>query len=140
MPANTLDSSSTHADAPAAAGGCRVLVIEDNEDARASLRMLLELWGHEVSEAADGEHGLQAAAAHRPAVVLCDIGLPHMDGLQLAAPLRATLGPEAVLAALTGYSSERDRALRAGFDTFLVKPVDIDQLEGFFAQLSRASR
>ncbi|MGH7265637.1 MAG: hybrid sensor histidine kinase/response regulator [Candidatus Rokuibacteriota bacterium] len=105
----------------------RVLIVEDNQDVRESLRMLLELWGHEVREAGDGPGGVAAAAAWPPEVVLVDIGLPGLDGYAVGRRLRAMPGgPRMLLAALTGYGQpdDRRRALEAGFDTHLVKPVD----------------
>ncbi len=109
----------------------RCLLIEDHVDAAESLAMLLELIGHEVEVAFDGADGLAKARAQRPEVVLCDIGLPGMDGYAVARALRAA--PEtgaSFLIALTGYGQDDDRrrALEAGFDTHLTKPVDLDTL------------
>src|SRR4051794_33339774 len=98
--------------------------------------MLLELIGHEVEVAFDGADGLEKARALRPEVVLCDIGLPGMDGYAVARALRAA--PEtrgAFLIALTGYGQDDDRrrALEAGFDTHLLKPVDLEALRRLLA-------
>jgi CheY-like chemotaxis protein len=109
------------------AGRRRVLVIEDNVDAAESMRALLELHGHEVSVAHTGPDGVAKAVELRPEVVLCDIGLPGMDGFRLVEPLRAKLkGTPVVFAAVTGYASAEDqrRALDAGFDSFFVKPLN----------------
>ena len=109
----------------------RVLIIEDDEDALESLRLQMELWGTEVSKARSGAEALAIAAAFKPQIVLCDIGLPGMDGLQLVEQLRHTLADAGtVFAAVTGYASAQDqeRALAAGFDSFFVKPLDAQSL------------
>lgn len=109
----------------------RVLVVEDNPDAREALVLLLESWGHRVEQAGDGLAGLEAARANPPAVALIDVGLPGIDGYTLARELRSTPDGQAVrLIALTGYSrsSDRERGREAGFDAYLVKPVDPHQL------------
>jgi CheY-like chemotaxis protein len=106
-----------------------VLLIEDNPDALKSLRDLLSLEGHEVSSATDGEAGLQALLAQRPDVAIVDIGLPRLDGLQVAKRARAG-GYAGRMIALTGYGQEHDvkRSLKAGFDAHLVKPLQAEQL------------
>ena len=115
-------------DAPARA--FRVLLIEDNVDTRETLRRVLELDGHEVREAADGPEGIEVALASRPEVVIVDIGLPGLDGFEVARRLRAALGKAPLLIALTGYGQPEDRRLSrdAGFDVHLVKPVSPEQL------------
>jgi PAS domain S-box-containing protein len=105
----------------------RVLIVEDNADALESLRLQMELWGTEVSTARSAEEALDVAAEFRPQIVLCDIGLPGMDGFRLVEPLRAKLnGMPVVFAAVTGYASADDqqRAVAAGFDSFFVKPLN----------------
>jgi PAS domain S-box-containing protein len=105
----------------------RVLIVEDNADTLESLRLQMELWGTEVRTARNAEEALEVAAAFRPQIVLCDIGLPDMDGLRLVERLRRTLdGMPVVFAAVTGYASAEDqqRALAAGFDSFFVKPLN----------------
>ena len=105
----------------------RVLIVEDNADTLESLRLQMELWGTEVSTARSAEEALDVAAQFRPQIVLCDIGLPGMDGFRLVAPLREKLkGMPVVFAAVTGYASAEDqqRALAAGFDSFFVKPLN----------------
>ena len=107
--------------------GLRVLIVEDNEDGRESLRELLELWGHTVSSAASGPEGIEMAFAIRPEVALIDIGLPGLDGNEVARRIRSILDEEEIsLIAMTGYGQPEDRrrALQAGFDRYLVKPVD----------------
>jgi CheY-like chemotaxis protein len=107
----------------------RVLIVEDNADARESLSSLLALEGHEVLEAADGEAGLELALRLRPDAALVDIGLPVMDGYEFARRLRAR-GASLWLVALTGYGqpADRQRALEAGFDGHVVKPISADDL------------
>ena len=113
------------------AGSLRVLVVDDNVDAADTLAELLESWGHVVRSAHDGLQGLEEAQRFEPDVVLLDIGLPRMDGLEVARRLRSRPGePRTVLVALTGYGQAEDRArsLEAGFDHHLTKPVDLDTL------------
>ena len=109
----------------------RVLIVEDNQDAQDALKCLLELWGHEVMVASDGVSGIQSALAHRPEVALVDLGLPTVDGYEVARQIRATLAASApLMIALTGYGApeQRAQALSAGFDLHIVKPIDPDQL------------
>ena len=107
----------------------RLLVVEDNIDARQTLRTLLETLGHEVHEAADGEAGVAAALERRPDLVFVDIGLPRLDGYEVARRLRAA-HLRARLVALTGYGRDDDvqRAREAGFDEHLLKPATLEQL------------
>jgi CheY-like chemotaxis protein len=105
----------------------RILVVEDNRDAADSLRMLLELLGHDVRTAYSGTDGVATARQWRPDVVLCDIGLPGLDGYGVARELRLNPTTARVrLLALTGYGAEEDRrrSSEAGFDAHLVKPAD----------------
>ncbi len=109
----------------------RVLVIEDNPDAADSLRDLLELCGHEVQVAHDGPSGLRTARAFMPEVVLCDIGLPSMDGYEVAAAFRSDPQLRAIrMVALTGYALQEDqrKATAAGFDCHVAKPPDLERL------------
>jgi two-component system CheB/CheR fusion protein len=115
----------------------RILVVEDNVDAAETLAALLELLGHEVHVAHDGYAALELAHAKEPRVLLVDIGLPGMDGYEVAR--RARKDPRlqgAILFALTGYGRDDDRktALAAGFDGHLVKPVTVEALEEIVAQ------
>jgi len=105
----------------------RILVVEDNPDARETMRLLLELSGHQVQLAENGEVGLDLALRTHPDVALIDLGLPGIDGYELARRVRGTSeGTGIRLVALTGYSlsEARRRAEEAGFEAFLVKPVD----------------
>ncbi|MFN3650229.1 MAG: PAS domain S-box protein [Armatimonadota bacterium] len=108
-------------------GPRRVLLIEDNADVAATLRDVLELWGYEVEIAATGPAGLEAARRGAYGVILCDIGLPGLDGYGVARALRAEPATAATpLFAVSGYSQDADRrqAEEAGFDLHLAKPVD----------------
>jgi CheY-like chemotaxis protein len=109
----------------------RVLIVEDNRDSAESLRMLLDLSGYEVEVAHTGRAGVEAAARFRPHVVVCDIGLPELDGYGVARALRQR--PETAdvrLIAVTGYGRTEDieKARRAGFNEHLTKPVDPQEL------------
>jgi two-component system CheB/CheR fusion protein len=110
----------------------RILLVEDNPDAAQTLREALELLGHSVSVAGSGPAGIEAARRLRPEVVLCDIGLPGMDGYGVAGALRAD--PEtadARLIAMSGYGQPEDRrrSEAAGFEQHLVKPVNLPALQ-----------
>gem|GEM_PF-926224 len=113
----------------------RILVVEDNADAGTMLQTALELAGHEVHLADAGDTGLAAALALRPRVVLIDIGLPRVDGYELARRLRAEMGSEVLLCALTGYgqASDRQNGKAVGFDHYLVKPIDLESLQQIIA-------
>ncbi len=118
----------------------RVLVIDDNEDAAESLKEALELEDHEVSLALDGRHGLEKARAHKPEVVLCDIGMPGMDGYAVARAFRSDAELQDItLVALTGHALPEDleRAKDAGFDGHLAKPTDLRSIERMLATLPR---
>jgi two-component system, sensor histidine kinase len=109
----------------------RVLLVEDNDDAQTVLTMLLELWGHEVNSAKDGVTGIAAALRDPPDVALIDLGLPGVDGFEVARRIRgAREGEDMLLVALTGYgaAADRDRALAAGFDLHVVKPIEPAEL------------
>jgi PAS domain S-box-containing protein len=109
----------------------RVLIVDDNVDAAEAIGMLMELQGHEVSLAPDGPAALAAAAAAPPDLILLDIGLPGMEGYEVATRLRAAGHTRAAMVALTGYGREDDvrRSRDAGFDHHLIKPVDLAQLQ-----------
>jgi len=108
----------------------RMLVVDDNVDAAESLRDFFTLLGHDVQVAHDGAGALRLAVVQPPELAVLDIGLPGMDGYELARQLR-TVAPEAFLVAATGYGQEADRraAREAGFDRHLVKPLGVDDLE-----------
>jgi PAS domain S-box-containing protein len=142
-----LPGTAREAPAPAAAPpdkreeAVRVLLVEDNEDAAAALAELLRIWGHRVEVVHEGPSALEAARTEPPHLVLLDIGLPGMDGYEVARAFRETPGLEGVtLVALTGYGqdSDRVRSSRAGIDHHLVKPVDPDQLRRLIAECRQA--
>lgn len=117
----------------------RLLVVDDNKDAAVSLAMLLRLQGHEVELAHDGSSAVDVAKSYRPELVFLDIGMPGMDGYEVARRIRQTSGLEKiVLAALTGWgqSEDRRRTAEAGFDHHLIKPPDPKALESVLADLS----
>ncbi|HEX6861341.1 MAG TPA: ATP-binding protein, partial [Thermoanaerobaculia bacterium] len=110
----------------------RVLIVDDNEDSAESLALLMRLTGHEVRTAYEGLSALAEARTFMPEVVLLDIGLPRMDGFQVARRLRQQPGGDRLmLLALTGYGQEEDRrrSREAGFDHHLVKPIDLERLQ-----------
>jgi CheY-like chemotaxis protein len=113
----------------------RVLVVDDNVDAAESLAMVLRLMGHDVRTAHDGPSGLAAVKEFQPDVLLLDIGLPGMDGYEVARRLRLMPEGQSIqLVAVSGYGQEEDRrrAQEAGFDQHLTKPVDPASLESLF--------
>jgi signal transduction histidine kinase len=115
----------------------RILLVEDNADVREMLAELLRLGGHTVETAPDGPSGIALARANRPDLALIDIGLPGLNGYEVARQLRAALdGQPLRLVALTGYDQPEDRrrALEAGFDAHLIKPVDLAKLERLLQQ------
>jgi CheY-like chemotaxis protein len=129
------------ADAPVADAprrGHRILLADDNRDALDSLATLLQCDGHEVYTAADGAEALEVAASCHPDVVLLDIGMPKLDGYEVARRIRAEpWGKTAVLIALTGWGQEEDRrrSREVGFDSHLVKPLDPEALSTLLARL-----
>jgi CheY-like chemotaxis protein len=109
----------------------RVLIIEDNRDTADSLQILLQLLDYDTAVAYTGPAGVAKAVAWHPAVVVCDIGLPELDGYGVAMALRHNAATaNACLIAVTGYGQDEDRrrALQAGFNFHLVKPVDPEAL------------
>jgi two-component system CheB/CheR fusion protein len=117
----------------------RVLVVDDNVDAAQTLATLMRLWGHEAQTAYAGPAALEAAAAKPPEVVVLDIGLPGLDGYEVAEKLRQLPGMrKALLVALTGYGHDEDRrrALQAGFDVHLTKPADPEALQELLGRAS----
>jgi signal transduction histidine kinase/ActR/RegA family two-component response regulator len=113
-----------------ARGGHRILLIEDNDEARRNLCAALSLDGHQVREAADGNAAIRSAAEFSPEVAIIDVGLPGPNGFQVAETLRGASGAPIVLIALTGYTQPDAlrRAREAGFDEYLTKPIAPDRL------------
>jgi CheY-like chemotaxis protein len=120
--------------------GCRILLVDDNVDSAQTMATLLRMEGHDIDVVYDGETALQRAQATSPDAVFLDIGLPGMSGFQVARELRARAQTRhALLVAVTGYgqASDRQRALEAGFDHHLVKPVELAALERLLAVLKK---
>jgi CheY-like chemotaxis protein len=114
-----------------------VVVIEDNTDIRDTLGMLLDLWGHDVAMASDGQAGVDLVRRVRPQVVLIDIGLPGMNGYEVARTIRKdTPNGDMRLIAITGYGqpADRDLAFEAGFDAHLLKPIEPEVLERLLSE------
>ncbi len=124
--------------APAPIEPRHVLIVEDAADNRESLQELLEAQGHRVDTAIDGEHGVECALAVRPDVALVDIGLPLLDGYEVARRIRGAMGSEIFLIAITGYGQpdDRARAAAAGFDVHMTKPLDFRTLERLIGRVA----
>jgi PAS domain S-box-containing protein len=130
-------------DAPAAVERRRILIVEDHEDAREGLRLLLAADGHDVAVARDGPDGLDQLRRWRPEIALVDIGLPVLDGYGVAAAVRSDPAiRDLFLVAVTGYGQPEDRrhAFEAGFDEHVVKPVTPEALRRVLARAERRSR
>jgi two-component system CheB/CheR fusion protein len=139
-PAGTDHQEAVSADESPAVPPRRVLVVDDNVDAAESLALLLRLRGHQVWKAHTGPEALQAAEVHQPEIVVLDIGLPGMNGYEVARRLREQPRFQAtILAAVTGYGKEDDRrrSEEAGFDHHLVKPVAPEALQQVMASRER---
>ena len=123
--------------APVAGGSKRILVVDDNVDSAITLSWLLSQHGYVVETAHDGKSGLDVAHAFKPDIVLLDIGLPGINGYDLAKRLRAEGFSSAALVAISGYALEADieRSRAAGFDRHMAKPVDIEHLVRALAEL-----
>jgi signal transduction histidine kinase len=137
--ANGEESTAGSDDAPPVRR--RILVADDNADALETLATVLELGGHEVFSAANGSLALESAERHLPEVALLDIGMPLLDGYEVARRIRAQAwGKRITLVALTGWGqdSDRRRSQEAGFDSHLVKPLDLDKLTQLLARLPSA--
>ena len=122
--------------------GARVLLVEDNPDTADSMVLLLEMLGHRVDLAPDGASALSLAATRLPEVMLVDIGLPDIDGYEVARRVRSDATLAAIqLVALTGYGQreDRERAFAAGFDHHFVKPVDPDELNAFLVRCRKGT-
>jgi CheY-like chemotaxis protein len=122
-------------------GKFKILVVDDNVDSAMSMAMLLRISGHDTRTAHDGEIALERVEAFRPELVLLDIGLPKLDGYEVARRIRAEAwGQSIFLVAVTGWGQDEDRrnTAAAGFDLHLVKPVDLESLEKLLAGLPQA--
>lgn len=141
-PPAVLEAQPEGPQAPGAAAR-RILVVEDNSGVAESLRDLLDVMGHQVAVARDGVEGLAVAAEFRPDIVLCDLGLPGLDGYEVARRLRAEPAMrDSLLVALTGYGQEADRrrSAEAGFDLHLTKPLRLPELEELLQRAGRPDR
>ena len=118
-------------------GASRIVIVEDNEDARDLLKMLLALEGHEVHAAPDGPIGIETVETVDPEIAFIDLGLPGIDGYEVARRLRAGRGKDVFLVALSGYgqSEDRRRAIESGFNMHIVKPISPDRLASVIASL-----
>jgi PAS domain S-box-containing protein len=125
----------------ARAGSLRILAVDDNVDLASGLASVLGLWGHTVRTAHDGSAALEVASAFSPEVVLLDLGLPELDGLEVARRLRTTKRFAALLVSMSGFGQEqtRHRSDEAGFHHHLVKPVDLERLRGLLDDWARAA-
>ena len=136
-PAEALETAVT----PRSATRRRIALVEDNEDVRCGLRVLLEMEGHEVLEASDGLQGVDTILREQADIALIDIGLPHLDGYGVARAVRSRARRPVMLVAMTGYGSREDaeRGTQAGFDAYMVKPVDVAILSELIARVSVAA-
>ena len=140
LPLSASAETAQHGSAPASAlppPACKILLIEDNIDANDVMTMLLQQDGHTVTSCFDGPSGLRAGLDGSFDIVLCDIGLPGMDGFQVVSGLRAALeAPQPCFIAASGYSAtgQMDRASQTGFDHYLVKPVSMESLNRIIGQ------
>lgn len=127
---------SDQAENSSAGASLKVLFVEDNADIAELSEQLLAEWGHQVLTAGNGSEALAKAAGFAPDVVFIDIGLPGMNGYEVARQIRATLPRSVTLVALSGFSQEehRQRAAEVGFDRYLVKPVRDEQLAAILSR------
>ena len=122
---------------------CRILIVDDNSLSSKSTAMLLRLMGHEIATAFNGFEGIEVARTFRPDVILLDIGLPKLDGYEVAQRIREQpWGKSTLLIAVTGYGQEEDRrrSLEAGFDYHMIKPVNLVELEKTLTDLRTANK
>jgi CheY-like chemotaxis protein len=120
----------------------RVLIADDNEDAADMLAMILDSKGHEVLVAHDGLEAVSSAVSFSPDVALLDIGMPELNGHEVAAQIRERAGKSVTLVAITGWSEPgvAQQKQYAGFDHHLVKPVDLERLNAFLSELLKTKR
>ena len=115
----------------------RIVVVEDNQDVRDLLRLKLHRLGHEVHAVGDGHAGVQTIVEHKPDLALVDIGLPGLDGYEVAARVRESMGKDVVLVAVSGFGQPEDKrkAIDAGFDEHITKPADVTDIENLLSRL-----
>jgi two-component system CheB/CheR fusion protein len=140
--ADRPDACAASADTRVPRRKLRIAIVEDNQDIRETLRELLLLDGHEVLMAEDGKSGLDLIVRERPDLALIDVGLPRLDGYEVARQTKATVGPNTRVVALTGYGRQEDRmkAIQAGFDEHFVKPVEVEALSRLLADVEARKR
>jgi signal transduction histidine kinase/CheY-like chemotaxis protein len=138
LPPGPVAVAEARAPAAVARAPLRIVLVEDNADIRESLRDYLEALGYELWTAADGPSGLASILERRPQVALVDIGLPILDGYEVAQKVREKLGSDVRLVAVTGYgqAEDRQRALSAGFDEHMRKPLELSALEDLLVDLA----
>ncbi|MDB5906968.1 MAG: hybrid sensor histidine kinase/response regulator [Massilia sp.] len=137
LPLSGLTPNDAFSEQAGAISPCSILVIEDNDDANDVLSLLLRQDGHSVTSCGDGPSGLRAGLAAPFDIVLCDIGLPGMDGYQVVSAMRAALAqPFPSFVATTGYSEhdQQERAAAAGFDHYLIKPLSLQAINRIIAE------
>jgi signal transduction histidine kinase/ActR/RegA family two-component response regulator len=136
-----LAATTTTAQPQASIAGRRILVADDNDDSAESMSLMLQLQGHQVFRAVDGEDALETASNILPEVVLLDIGMPRMNGYAAARRIREACGKDVVLIAVTGFGQTEDRrlAMDAGFDAHLTKPVEMAELRRLIEGRGRAA-
>jgi CheY-like chemotaxis protein len=138
MPSRPMAQKSPAAGSDPGSSDRRILIVDDNRDAATSLGMLLELSGYKIETAYDGLGAIDAAARYQPHIVLLDIGLPGLDGYEVARRMRSEpWGKQVTLVAVTGWgqAEDRERSKNAGFDAHLLKPVDHDALVKLLAEI-----
>ena len=141
LDATALIAESNTASVEAPSPPRHILIVEDSDDNRDSLQELLESEGHRVDTAMDGEQGVERAIAAHPEVALVDIGLPRLDGYEVARRIRAAGGSDIFLVALTGYGQpeDRTRAAAAGFDVHITKPINFSDLGEILSAATKGS-
>lgn len=133
MSSDATDPSSTRNEGVPRPRPRRILVVDDEPDIAEALTELLEHEGHEVRAVFDGRAALDAVATFKPEVVLLDLGLPRMDGYEVAKSLRQTSGDAILIIALTGYNKDTARLEQAGFDHHLIKPPSLRKISDLLA-------
>ena len=136
------DAQTLRPTAAPSVGPRRIVIVEDNADLRELLRLKLRKLGHEVDAAVDGPEGVRQIVDAKPDLALIDIGLPGLDGYQVALQVRSELGDRVVLVAVSGFGQPEDkrRALEAGFDEHITKPADVHDIEDMLARLPPRNR
>ena len=139
MTLHRLKADSWESETTSGLAAIKILIVEDNVDGAESLAMILPAYGHTVLVAFDGPTGLIAGEEFQPDVVLLDIGLPRLDGYEVARVLRERRPEGLVIIAISGYCQleDRERSSAAGIDQHLAKPVDIESLTAFLSAMKR---